>query len=217
MILNSNVNKEDRIVAAASTLFWKFGIRSVTMDNVARECGVSKKTLYQYFMDKAQLVDTVVRKMAAHHQAQLTEIEQAGKNVIEEVCSEFKIYVSALFSIHAAFFYDLEKTFCYSWNVLIGLNSEYSYPFVINNLEKGIIKGYYRADLNIAATAANRIAQLKILFTRNIHDADTKNLLNDPDQVNLFYLHAITNTEGKKLMEKVLEDNKNEEKHLLSV
>lgn len=217
MILNNNVNTEDRIITTATRLFWKFGIRSVTMDNVARECGVSKKTLYQYFMDKAELVNTVVQKMAAHHQEQLAAIELAGKNVIEEVCSEFKIYVSALFSIHAAFFYDLEKSFWDSWNLLIGLNSGHSYPFVINNLEKGISKGYYRSDLNIAATAANRIAQLKLLFTRNIHDADTRNLLNDPDQVNLFYLHAITNAEGKKLMEKVLEDTKNEEERLLSV
>lgn len=187
----------------AEKLFYRYGIKAVAMDDLARECGISKKTLYQYFPDKASLVNTVAERLAAYHHAQLQELKLAGKNAIEEVCREFKIYVAALHNIHAVFFYELEKSFPDSWKLLVQLNNRHSYPFVMNNLEKGIGEGYYRTELDIAATAAIRMAQLKLLITRNIYYAETGILLNDPDQINLFYLHAITNAKGKKIIDKI--------------
>ncbi|MBX2921605.1 MAG: TetR/AcrR family transcriptional regulator [Chitinophagaceae bacterium] len=201
----------------AEKLFYRYGIKAVAMDDLARTCGISKKTLYQYFADKATLVNTVVERLADHHRAQLEEVKLADKNAIEQACCEFKIYVAVLHTIHAVFFYELEKLFPDSWNLLIRLNNQYSYPFVVRNLERGMSEGYYRPELDIAATAAIRMAQLKLLITRNIY-VETGNLLNDPDQINLFYLHAITNSKGKKIIDKILDkNNENREEHLLSV
>ena len=215
MILNNSVNTEEHIIAAASGLFCKFGMKSVAMDNIARECGMSKKTLYQYFTDKATLINRVVQEIAAHHQAKLEEAKLVSSNVIEEVFNEFKIYVSALHDMHAVFFYELEKSFPDSWNFLVQLNNEYGYPFVVSNLNRGVSEGFYRSDLDIAATADIRMSQLRLMVTRNIHFVEARNILNDPDQVNLFYLHAITTPEGKEMMNKILKEHREKNGHQL--
>lgn len=209
MILNKNVNFAEKVVVAAEGLFWRFGIRSVSMDDVARECGISKKTIYQYFTDKAALVNAVVQKLAIHHQAQLVDVKKYSRNVIEEVFNEFRIYVSAFFNINAVFFYELERLFPDCWNALNELSNKYNYPFVVNNLQRGIAEGFYRSELDITTTADIRITQLKFMLTRNIHYEETRNLLNNPDQINLFYLHAITNLKGKRSIDKIM--NKNNE------
>lgn len=195
---------EQLISENAEKLFYSYGIKSVAMDDISRECGISKKKVYQYFADKATLVDTIVQKLAAHHQAKLEEAKQISKNVIEEVFNEFKVYVWALHNIHAVFFYELEKLFPDSWDSLIQLSNQYNYPFVVNNLEKGVSEGYYRTDIDISATADIRITQLKLMLTRNINYIETRNLLNNPDQINLFYLHAITSPKGKKMIDKMI-------------
>ena len=50
---------QDRIKQRADELFRRYGIRSVTMDEIAAQLGISKKTIYQYYTDKDQLVDAV--------------------------------------------------------------------------------------------------------------------------------------------------------------
>lgn len=207
MTLNKDVNFVEKVITVAEKLFWQFGIRSVSMDNVARECGISKKTIYQYFTDKAALVNAVVQKLAIHHQAQLEEARQISKNVIEEVFNEFRIYVSAFYNIHAVFFYELEKLFPDSWSELNELSNKYNYPFVVNNLERGISEGFYRPGLDISTTADIRITQLKLMLARNIFYQETKSLLNNPEQINLFYLHAITTSKGKRNIDRILDRN----------
>ena len=59
---NSYLNMEikDRIQEKATELFMRFGIRSVSMDDIATQLGMSKKTIYQFFADKDELVDAVM-------------------------------------------------------------------------------------------------------------------------------------------------------------
>lgn len=206
MILNNNVNTKDQLITAASGLFRKFGIRSIAMDTIARECGMSKKTLYLFFCDKVTLVNAVVQRLAAAHKQQLKTATLNSRSAVEEVFNEFKIYTVALLDIHAVFFYELEKSFSESWSLLNDFNIKHNYAFVISNLQRGISEGYYRTDLDLAATANIRISQLKLLLTRNVNFTEARNLLSNPDQVNLFYLHAITNSKGKKIIDKMLNE-----------
>lgn len=207
MLLNNSVNIKEQIVKEAARLFSKFGIRSIAMDTVARDCGMSKKTLYLYFCDKTTLVNEVAQGLVTVHKKQLKEATIASKSAVEEVLNEFRIYRAMLRDIHAVFFYELEKSFSESWNFLNDFNSRHNYAFVIANLQRGIDEGYYRSDLDLAATAQIRISQIKLLLTRNIDFTEARNLLNDPDQINLFYLHALTNAKGKKIIDKMLSED----------
>ncbi|HEX6193727.1 MAG TPA: helix-turn-helix domain-containing protein, partial [Chitinophagaceae bacterium] len=55
------MDTKERIQNKAEELFMQFGIRSVSMDDIANNLGMSKKTVYQYFVDKDELVEAVVQ------------------------------------------------------------------------------------------------------------------------------------------------------------
>lgn len=200
MLLNNNVNTEEHVISAATALFCKYGIRSVAMDDITRECGISKKTLYRYFADKNNLVTAVLKQLTAVHEEQLKEVRRASKNAVEEVVNEFKIYVSALQDTQAVFFYELEKSYPECWQFINDFNTKCNSAFVLKNLQRGIEEGYYRPELDLHATANIRVSQLKLLVTRKVDFVEARNLIKNPDQINLFYLHAVTTATGKKML-----------------
>ena len=80
----------DRIIAGGEELFLTAGIKSVTMDDIARHLGMSKKTIYQFFKDKNELVIALVKKKIAEDEAQMNEIISRSANVIEEMINMMK-------------------------------------------------------------------------------------------------------------------------------
>lgn len=199
------------VIERAKRLFCSYGFKAVAMDDIAKESGISKKTLYQFFTDKSSLVGDVVKKLIKLYTTQLEGLASNSKNVVEEVFNEFQLYTSVLFSIQPVFFYELQKQFPDCWKQLDQLSDSICLPLIIQNLEKGIEQGYYRENLDVRATALIRASQIKLMVTRSFSDSITDNLLKQPSDINLFYLHAITNSKGKKAIDNYLK-KENEQK-----
>ncbi|MBZ0243218.1 MAG: TetR/AcrR family transcriptional regulator, partial [Bacteroidales bacterium] len=69
-------SKEKEIIARAAEIFSRYGIKSITMDELARQMSVSKKTLYQYFTDKNELVEKVLDSIMAQKQCLMNNIDK---------------------------------------------------------------------------------------------------------------------------------------------
>src|SRR5437763_6898277 len=74
-----------RIRVKAAEMFMKWGVRSVSMDDIANSLGASKKTLYQYFSDKDALVDAVVEQIVTENQTLCDVDRMEASNAVEEV------------------------------------------------------------------------------------------------------------------------------------
>ena len=85
-----SIDQIERIVQGGEELFLKAGIRNVTMDDIARHLGMSKKTIYQVFKDKDELVMALVRKKLNEDEEQMNVILKSSKNVIEEMINMMK-------------------------------------------------------------------------------------------------------------------------------
>jgi len=81
--------KEKEIVQKVALLYGKYGIKSVTMDDVAHEIGISKKTLYEYFSDKQHLVNAVVEQEIIFNDLRLQQQKNGLNNALQEM---FKIF-----------------------------------------------------------------------------------------------------------------------------
>src|SRR4051812_4431565 len=79
------VNTKDRIRQKAKELFMRYGIRSVSMDDIATQLGISKKTIYQYFTDKDELVDGVVDEDVQNMQMECIETGSEAKDAVDEI------------------------------------------------------------------------------------------------------------------------------------
>ena len=82
---NSTMETKNRIVEKAEALYMRFGIRSVSMENMAEELGMSKKTLYQYFADKDELVEEVVKRHTFTIREECEQIAKEAKDAVHEI------------------------------------------------------------------------------------------------------------------------------------
>ncbi|MBS1520597.1 MAG: helix-turn-helix transcriptional regulator, partial [Bacteroidetes bacterium] len=84
------MSQTDRIILGGEDLFLKAGIKSVTMDDIAKHLGMSKKTIYHFFRDKNELVIALVQKKLKEDEDQMEEIVSKSGNVIEGMINMMK-------------------------------------------------------------------------------------------------------------------------------
>ena len=106
---------KDRILQGAEELFYKFGIKSVTMDDIAKHLSISKKTIYQFFSDKNELVVTLMSVKLKEDECEFRQIQTESENVIVEVFNMMK-HMGVMFSkANPNVFYDLQKYHPNAW------------------------------------------------------------------------------------------------------
>lgn len=136
------------IIEKVKTMYLRYGIKSVTMDDVSHELGMSKKTLYQYFSDKQKLVEGVVLMEIERAQNAVKQIFDQGLGAIDEMylLHQFLAEMGKTHS-HAAE-YDLKKYYPVLFQEIIKLKYDILYELWKTNIEKGKQEGSYRAEVN---------------------------------------------------------------------
>jgi len=138
----------DRIIEGAAQLFRTYGIKSVTMDSIASHLGISKRTIYEVFSDKDELLKGVMRLMAERQKEQFVRILDESENSIVAILRLLEINMDHLQNMSPAFLADLKK---YHHDVLMKENNKREMPDFHNNIrviENGIQEKYFRDDLN---------------------------------------------------------------------
>jgi len=145
-------------------LYLKYGIKSITMDDVAHELGISKKTLYQYVTDKDDLVGKFIDNEIARRQEEICKCFRIGFNAIEELF-EITIYMNKVMKVqNSATEYDLKKYYPAHFEKAIKARREGIYNYILVNLKKGINEDLYRKELN-----KEIIAKLYLWRSENAH------------------------------------------------
>ena len=142
-----------RIVEDAGRIFWSKGIRSVTMDDVARELGISKKTLYLYVKDKNDLVTKVFTHTSCRFHEHIAAIQQQGHNAIDEMYAIAQFIASESGKLHPSLYFDLAKYHPQACRIMDQGKQVEVVAMVAANMEKGIREGLYREHLNVALIA----------------------------------------------------------------
>lgn len=139
---------KDRIIEGASGMFMSFGIKSVTMDMLAGELGISKRTIYEIFADKDELLMEVLTRMARKQKEQIKRILEESDNSLVAIFRMLEINRDNFQSMTPAFQADLKK---YHHDVLMNKVDKSEMPDYRNHMEvieKGIKEKLFRADVN---------------------------------------------------------------------
>lgn len=138
-----------RILSEAINLFVRMGIRNVTMDYLAEELGISKRTIYENFKDKNEIVLHSILKAINEYTEDINNIIKGSPNVIEAIYSISRKGHEITSQISPVFFHDLKKHYKY----INDLISEKGGISVTDNnlmlLRKGINEGVFRKEINI--------------------------------------------------------------------
>lgn len=200
---------DELILAKAKELFFSYGLKSVSMDDLAKMAGVSKKTIYQSFADKAELITQVVEDLVQCHHEQFVACKATAKDAVEELLMQSDEPFGIWASVNQSFFYELEKSFPEAWEKVEKHRKEVYLPGVVQNLKRGVREGLYRDDMDVAFVANIRIHQLTSVLQSHVFVNKTTSSAQAVKELTNFYLHGITTEKGKKLLNKYLK-NRNE-------
>lgn len=155
---------QSRILLKANELFMRYGFRSVSMDDIARETGVSKKTIYQFYPEKEELVRAIFRQ----HQEQWLKnseiIKSNAKNAIEELLLYTDLVRQQVATINPSLLFDLYKYHRTVWNEWSEYKSNIARKSVIDTLERGKSEGYFRQDIDPFILAVMRMELIEMAF-----------------------------------------------------
>ena len=200
---------KEKILETSLMLFFKYGIKGVTMDDIAKEMGISKKTIYRFYKEKDEIVNQLSQTELKKNQLMLEEIRKQAKDPIHEIIL-LSQYLQKMFAeINPVFFHDLHKQFSKALNDFNKFKRECMLINLIQNIKEGVRLGLYRSDLDIDFVAQYRVVQMDMFMTKegvefeNISVAKAHQLIMD------IFMHGISTVKGHKLINKY--KNKQEE------
>ncbi len=140
--------EEKDLIEKASDLFIVYGIKSMTMDEIARQLGISKKTLYQFVSNKNELVDKVVTCKIDEEQHGVCQVVEPKGNAIDQLMELTAFVRSNMRKMHPSVMFDLQRYHQESWKRIQQHKEHFIYETIKTNLEKGVKDGLYRDNLN---------------------------------------------------------------------
>ena len=188
--------KESKIVENATSVFLKYGIKSVNMDDMSRHLGMSKKTLYQYFRDKEDLVKRSVAHFCTREDHEIRDICHQGLNAIDESLAIMRWVLSVLQNIHPSVNFDLEKYHPQVAHAMKQNRHRAIYDCIRLNMKKGQREGYYRKDFNADVIAKIYIARMDTIFDQELFPSDQHNLGDLYKEIFKYHIRGIASPVG---------------------
>jgi len=190
----------ERIIEGGEELFLTAGIKSVTMDDIARHLGMSKKTIYQFFKDKNELVIALVKKKLQEDEDQMSEIISKSGNVIEEMINMMKCSEEIFSRINPIVIHDMQKYHPDAWKQFQNFKSQVLVHTMEDLLKKGINQGYIRADIDVKIIARMRVNLVELGFNTNIFPVAEFNTWKVQQQFHEHFNYGICTLKGYKLL-----------------
>ena len=196
------MEQKQKIFCQAEELFLKYGVKSVTMDDLARHLGVSKKTLYQHFENKSDLVEKTLSEHLEMEKKAVLEFRDNSKNAIEEI---FKLgaYVSShLNKMNPAIMFDLKRYYPKAWNKLEFYKTEFIYENVLSNIKRGCSEDLYRDDLQSEIIARFYLEMINVIMHPEFK-ASSKEIVAYYEEFLRYHVRGIASAKGLKVLEKI--------------
>jgi AcrR family transcriptional regulator len=171
------------------------------MDDIAKHLGMSKKTIYQFFSDKNDLVMALVKKKLKEDEDQINAMIESSANVIDEMLNMMKCSEEILSRINPIVFHDLQKYHPEAWNEF----QRFKADVLVNKLEilltKGIEQGFMRPDIDVRILAKMRVNQVEMGFNTNIFPVAQFNTWKVQMQLQEHFNYGICTIKGHQLLD----------------
>jgi AcrR family transcriptional regulator len=193
---------KERILAKADELFNRYGIRSVSMDDIAAQLGMSKKTLYQYFTDKDELVYAVFTAIMEKNRKECLSDQKIADNALHEVFLAFDRVQEMFANMNPSVLFDMEKFHPGTFKKFKEYKNVFLYQMIRANLERGIQEEIYRSEIDIDIMTRYRIHSIMLAFNSEVFPNNRTALLHIEQQLIEHFLYGLATAKGQKLIQK---------------
>ena len=199
----------ERILEKAHELFMRYGVRSVSMDDIAAQLGMSKKTLYQYYTDKEELVNVTLSALLENNRKQCLADRQIAENAVHEVFQAFDMMQEMFTNMNPSIVFDLEKYHPAVYKKIQHHKQVFLYQVIKQNLERGMKEELYRPEINVDILTRFRIESMMLAFNTEIFPNNRTHLVSIQEEILEHFLYGLSTLKGQRLIQKYKQQRKN--------
>ena len=203
-----------KLLTGAEELFMRYGVRSITMDEIAKHLSISKKTLYQYFADKDDIVASVTALHLNREREEHMEGIRGARNALEELVNLSLCLKENLRGMNPSLLFDLQKYHHRAWQIWIEFKNVFIRNTMIDNMKRGIEEGLYRPEINPEILAVVRLESVQLGFDEQLFPRDRYDLATVQLNILEHFIHGLLTDKGKKLFLKYRKEKSTEAAYL---
>jgi len=196
----------DKIIHEAASLFLKYGIKSVTMDDISRSMGISKKTVYQYFSDKKEIVNKVAKTHLESEKRNFEEIHAKADTAIDKLFRHSVFMRKSFDKMNPVVIYDLKKYYKDAWQLFLEYKRSVFSKKMIETLKEGMEQGYFRKDIDPEILINLRFEIMQLIADGSIFPPDKYDFREVQIQLFDHFIHGILTEKGQCLMKNYLKN-----------
>jgi AcrR family transcriptional regulator len=191
-----------QILQAAEELFFHYGIKTITMDDIAKHLGISKRTIYENFATKDEVVSSLMNNHLEHMVETCRARFAGSSNAIEEIILMMQNMREMFSRMNPHILFDLKKFHPKVWKRFKDFKNDFLLKSITDNIERGKTEGIYRKNIDVAVLARMRIEQVEMVWNPEIFPFPTFDLKEVQLSILEHFLYGITNIKGHKMVEK---------------
>lgn len=199
-------NDNSVLLHSAMELYFKYGVKSVSMDDIARLMGISKKTIYNLVKNKGDLVHTVVSTFIELEHVTIDEISRDAENSVHQMVALARQVIKSLKHMKPNFSYDLQKYHKKTWQYVEEKHFSFVERIIRDNLERGIKEGLYRSELDPYIISKLYLGIIQKTITDDFTSLPDIKMTNLYETVILYHLNGIVNEKGRMELKKYLKN-----------
>ena len=205
----ADIETKQRIQIAAHDLVMQYGIRSVSMDDIASNLGMSKKTIYHYFKDKDELVEAVVDAVIDSNQCACKEDIDKSENAVHEIFLVMDMMAEMLKTMNPSILHDMQKYHPVAFSKFKKHKNEFLYNVCTQNLQRGVQEKLYRPEIAVDILCRYRVETMFIPFNPEFQQSLKHSLAKIEEEVLMHFLFGLVSQKGYKLIIKYREQKTN--------
>jgi AcrR family transcriptional regulator len=198
------MEQRERILEEATAQFFNYGIRNVTMDEIAASLGISKRTLYEIFRDKTELVHSCLQELSRKQDVKNNEIISSSGNVIETIFLFMQEGIRVMNSINPVFFSDLKKFYPGIAKTIHEENIRTSYNLTHKLLHKGLNEKVFRKEINIPIVSKLFHEQMNLISDEKIFPREEFNHAEVFQNLVINFMRGISTSHGIEMIDSLI-------------
>lgn len=188
-----------RIRQKAHDLFMQYGLRSVSMDDIANSLGISKKTIYIYYADKDELVNAVVGTLIKKNQDTCDFDRNSADNAIHEIFLAMDLVRELFRSMNPSLLFDMQKYYPGAYKKFSAHKNDYLFGVIRANLVRGVKEELYRMDIDVDVLSRFRVECIILPFNPDFHNNVKSDLAEIEEALTIHFLYGLVSQKGYKL------------------
>lgn len=197
----------EKIIHKATELFINLGFKSVTMDDLANEMGISKKTIYSHFRNKTELVEETTMTMCDFITCGIDNIVSLAKNPIEELYEIKKFVMVHLKDEKSSPVYQLQKYYPKIHKALKQKQYESMHGCVSENVRRGMEMGIYRDNLDVEFVSRIYFSGVTSIKDNSLFPTEIFSKAQLLDYYLEYHLRGIVTPKGRKILNSIINSN----------